>query len=113
VRDGLELKLKLALLSVCRTTFLPNIQVMGFMVQDDRPFGSDPRPKLIAKSLTPRQREVVELLARGKTVREVALVLNLTQRGVVYHKYSVMRKLNLRKSTHLIQFAIKSGILKT
>lgn len=74
-------------------------------------FVDNPRPNLSAKSLTPRQREVLELLARGKTTKEIALVLNLTPRGVEFHKHNVMRKLNVNKAAHLIRFAIESGIL--
>jgi DNA-binding CsgD family transcriptional regulator len=81
------------------------------MVQDVRPFGSDPRPKLSAKRLTRRQREVIGLLAEGKTMKEAALLLNLTARGVAFHKYQVMRVLNLKTTADLIKFAIKSGIL--
>lgn len=64
-----------------------------------------------AKSLTPRQREVVQLLAEGKSMKEVAGVLNVKERTVAFHKYRVMEKLNLGTSAELVQFAIKSKIL--
>jgi DNA-binding NarL/FixJ family response regulator len=64
-----------------------------------------------AKSLTPRQREVVQLLAEGKSMKEVADVLNVKERTVAFHKYRVMEKLNLGTSAELVQFAIKSKIL--
>lgn len=63
------------------------------------------------KVLTTRQREVVGLLAAGKTMREAAFLLNLTPRAVAFHKYDVMHKLNLKTTAHLIRFAIGSGIL--
>ena len=74
-------------------------------------FVNDPRPRQTAKSLTPRQREVVGLLAEGKSMKEVASVLNVTPRTVAFHKYRVMRELNLRTTADLIQFAIRSRIL--
>jgi DNA-binding CsgD family transcriptional regulator len=64
-----------------------------------------------AKNLTPRQREVVQLLAEGRSMKEVASVLNVTPRTVAFHKYRVMEELNLKTSADLIQFAIKSRIL--
>lgn len=69
------------------------------------------RPKARAKSLTPRQREVVQLLAEGKSMKEVADVLNVTPRTVAFHKYRIMEELSLKTTAELIQFAIKSKIL--
>jgi DNA-binding NarL/FixJ family response regulator len=74
-------------------------------------FIKNPRPKERAKNLTPRQREVVHLLAEGKSMKEVAIVLNVTPRTVAFHKYRVMEELNLETTAELIQFAIKSRIL--
>jgi DNA-binding NarL/FixJ family response regulator len=74
-------------------------------------FIRDPRPKTRAKVLTPRQREVVQLLAEGKSMKEVAGVLNVTPRTVAFHKYRVMQELHIGTTAELIQFAIKSHIL--
>lgn len=74
-------------------------------------FINNPRPKTRGKTLTPRQREVVHLLAEGKSMKEVASLLNVTPRTVAFHKYRVMEELNLRTTAELIQYAIKSRIL--
>ena len=74
-------------------------------------FINNPSPKVRAKRLTPRQREVVELLAEGKSMKEAASVLNVTPRTVAFHKYRVMKGLGLKTTADLIQFAIKSRIL--
>jgi DNA-binding NarL/FixJ family response regulator len=74
-------------------------------------FIRDPRPKSRAKALTPRQREVVQLLAEGKSMKEAASVLNVTPRTVAFHKYRVMQELHLATTAELIQFAIKAHIL--
>jgi DNA-binding CsgD family transcriptional regulator len=81
------------------------------MERNAQSFVKNPRPNLSAEALTPRQRAVVGLLAEGKTMREAALLLNLTPRGAVFHKYRVKRKVNLKTTADLIRFAIKSGIL--
>ena len=77
----------------------------------EKAFIKNPRPKNRAKMLTPRQREVVQLLAEGKSMKEVASVLNVTPRTVAFHKYRVMEELSLRTTADLIQFAIKSRIV--
>src|SRR5258708_4929815 len=71
--------------------------------------GSKPRDR----TLTPRQREVVLLLAEGNSMKEIASVLHVTPRTVAFHKYRVMEELNLKTTAELIQFAIKSRILIT
>ncbi|HKV79704.1 MAG TPA: response regulator transcription factor [Candidatus Sulfotelmatobacter sp.] len=77
----------------------------------EKAFINNPQTKTRDKVLTPRQREVVHLLAEGKSMKEVASVLNVTPRTVAFHKYRVMEELNLKTTAELIQFAIKSRIL--
>jgi DNA-binding NarL/FixJ family response regulator len=74
-------------------------------------FINNPQPKARDKLLTPRQREIVHLLAEGKSMKEVARVLNVTPRTVAFHKYRVMEELNIKTTAELIQFAIKSRII--
>lgn len=61
--------------------------------------------------LTPRQREVLQLLAEGHSMKQVAAVLNVTPRTVAFHKYRMMEQLNIRSSAELIQFAITHHII--
>ena len=74
-------------------------------------FIKNPGVKGLAKALTPRQREVVCLLAEGKSMKQAADILHIKERTVAFHKYRVMELLNLATSAELVQFAIKSGIL--
>jgi DNA-binding NarL/FixJ family response regulator len=60
--------------------------------------------------LTPRQREILQLLAEGRSAKEIASILNISPRTVEFHKYTMMSKLNLKTSSALIQYAIKHGI---
>ena len=71
----------------------------------------DPGAKARDKILTARQREVVQLLAEGKSMKEVASVLNLTARTVAFHKYRVMKALNIKTQADLIRYALESRIL--
>ena len=63
------------------------------------------------ESLTPRQREILELLAGGRSAKEVAAILGLSARTVEFHKYRMMENLGLHSSAELIHFAIKNGIV--
>ena len=61
--------------------------------------------------LTPRQREVLQLLAEGLSVKEVASHLNISSRTVEFHKYGIMRDLGMTSAVDLIRYAIKHGII--
>ena len=61
--------------------------------------------------LTDRQREVLQLLAEGKCMKEVASVLNVTARTVAFHKYRLMEELKIRSNAELVQYAIKNHIV--
>ncbi len=61
--------------------------------------------------LTHRQREVLQLLAEGRTMNEVAELLHLTPRTVAYHKYRMMEELQLNTNSELIQYAVKQGLV--
>jgi DNA-binding NarL/FixJ family response regulator len=61
--------------------------------------------------LTPRQREVVQLLAEGRSMKEVAAILNIAPRTVAFHKYRLMEQVNVKTNAELIQYAIKHHIV--
>jgi DNA-binding NarL/FixJ family response regulator len=61
--------------------------------------------------LTSRQREVLQLLAEGHSMKEVASVLNLTPRTVAFHKYRMMESLKVKSTAELIQYAVKNHIV--
>jgi len=61
--------------------------------------------------LTPRQREVLQLLAEGKSMKEVASVLNLSPRTVAFHKYRMMEQLKVKSIAELVQYAVKHHIV--
>lgn len=77
----------------------------------EKAFINDPRAREQKRALTPRQREVVQLLAEGKSMKEVASILNLTPRTVAFHKYRAMGELHIGTTAELIQFAIRTRIL--
>jgi DNA-binding NarL/FixJ family response regulator len=61
--------------------------------------------------LTSRQREVLQLLAEGYTMKEAAGVLDVTPRTVAFHKYRVMQQFRIKTNAELIQFAIDQRLM--
>ena len=61
-------------------------------------------------TLTQRQQEVLALLVKGNTMREVAAILKITQRTVAFHKYRIMETLEISSNAELIRYAIKHRI---
>ena len=61
--------------------------------------------------LTPRQREVLQLIAEGKTMKEIASLLNISTRTAESHKYEMMQELGVERTAELIQYAIKIGLV--
>jgi len=62
-------------------------------------------------TLTMRQREILQLLAEGKSAKEVAHILHISARTVEFHKYNIMEQLGLKTGAELVHFAIKHGIV--
>ncbi len=71
----------------------------------------DPKAREHAAEPTARQREVIQLLAEGHSMKEVASILKITKRTVAAHKYAVMELLQLNTNADLVQYAIKRRII--
>lgn len=65
-----------------------------------------------SETLTPRERDVLQLLATGSTMKQAARVLGITARTVAFHKYRIMARLHLQTNTEVILFAIREGIVR-
>jgi DNA-binding NarL/FixJ family response regulator len=72
--------------------------------------GKSERRKTL-NELTLRQKEVLQLLAEGLSMKEAAFVLKLTPRTVAFHKYTLMSQLQLKNNAELVQFAMRSAIV--
>ncbi len=62
-------------------------------------------------ALTPRQREILALLANGLSAKQIAARLDLSPRTVEHHKYRLMEALGLRSTAELIQYAVRQGLV--
>jgi DNA-binding NarL/FixJ family response regulator len=61
--------------------------------------------------LTARQREVLQLLAEGRVMKEVAYILNMKMRTVAYHKYRMMEVLGARSNADLVKYAVRNHVI--
>jgi DNA-binding NarL/FixJ family response regulator len=62
-------------------------------------------------ALTPRQREILQLLAEGCSAKQIAGKLDISHRTVEFHKYQMMESLRIRTNAELVHFAVKHGIV--
>lgn len=90
-----------------RTYITPMLAGELLNYQRNRP-NSDERDGLAR--LTTRQKEVLQLLAEGQSVKEIAAILGISARTVEFHKYSMMEILGLKNSAELMRFAVEHGI---
>ena len=93
-----------------KTFFTSRVSQMildGFLKGDTRP--QDVAPA--GARLTPRQREIVQLLAEGKSSKEVAVALNLSVKTAETHRANIMRKLDCHSVSEVVRYAIRNKII--
>ena len=87
-------------------------QVLGKLVEDFRARVRDTRMQPRMSTLTPREREILKLLAEGNSVKEIAVLLGLSVKTVEAHKFNLMRKLDIHNKAQLVTYAIQKKIIK-
>jgi DNA-binding NarL/FixJ family response regulator len=73
----------------------------------DAPWQGKKNPSKLFSSLTPRQREVLQLVAEGKSAKEIAALLDISAKTVEFHKKHLMEDLNLSSTAELIRYAVE------
>jgi DNA-binding NarL/FixJ family response regulator len=84
----------------------------GFLDRENRPDGTERNQEDFDDVLTGREREVIQLLAEGKTSKEVAVTLNLSVKTAETHRTNLMRKLGLHSVADLTRYAVRNGIVQ-
>lgn len=105
LKDAIDTELLNAVRSVARGDGYISPAVSGALLSDFRQNVTDP-----ADLLSNREREVLRLIAEGKTNKEIASHLNLSVYTVDSHRGKIMEKLNLHSTGELVRFAIKHGL---
>jgi DNA-binding NarL/FixJ family response regulator len=76
-------------------------------------FIRDPKAVNRPQHLTDRQREVLQMLAEGRSLREIASVLQISYRTVRFHKVRIMEELGISKNAELVKYAMKHGMISS
>jgi two-component system, NarL family, response regulator NreC len=87
-------------------------QVLGKLVDDFRSRAQARRGQPRGATLTPREREVVKMVAEGNSVKEIAERLGLSIKTIEAHKFNLMRKLDIHNKAQLVTYAIQEKIVK-
>jgi DNA-binding NarL/FixJ family response regulator len=82
----------------------PRLRPENWAVQEER-------SRQFSKELTPRQQEVLQLLAEGRPMKEVAYILKISERTVMFHKYHIMETFNIKNNAELVIFAAKRHLI--
>ena len=69
------------------------------------------RARQFAKELTPRQKDVVQSFAEGRSIKQIANPLNLSDKTVEFHKHHIMESFNIKNNAELVLFALKQGLI--
>jgi DNA-binding NarL/FixJ family response regulator len=98
------------LLSALRELVAGKLYVSSSLVRGPTNRRTSRSPTQSHKALTRRQREVLQLLSEGKTMREIADILNLSMSTVAFHKYKIKRTFGLRSNVELLRLAIRENL---
>lgn len=112
VKDTPASQLVSAVRDVYRGGKYVSSQMMGKVVDDFRSRAGQSRMRPRISTLTPREREVLKLLAEGNSVKEIAVLLALSVKTVEAHKFNLMRKLDIHNKAQLVTYAIQHKIIK-
>jgi DNA-binding NarL/FixJ family response regulator len=94
-----------------KTFFTPKVgQIVLDGYLNKNPKGADEDAGKNALRLTARQRQIVQLLAEGKSSKEVAVVLDISVKTAETHRANIMRRLDCHSVTDLVHYAIRNGI---
>ena len=69
------------------------------------------RARQFSTEMTPRQRGIVQLLAEGRSMKEIAALLDISEKTVEFHKHHIMKAFNLESNADLVLFALKQGLI--
>jgi DNA-binding NarL/FixJ family response regulator len=74
-------------------------------------FGGTMEPRKLSSTLTARQREVLQLVAEGRSVKEIAAILRVSGKTVEFHKSALMDRLGIHTTAELTRYAIEHGLI--
>lgn len=110
LKDAATAELELALQAVRRGQTYLSPTISTEVLARHRQHANDPRAEP-TKSLTPRMREIVQLIAEGRSTKEIAFLLNLSVKTVETHRMHLMARLNLHDVAGVVRYALRTGLI--
>lgn len=108
LKDAAAVELELALRAVqSGETYLSPAIARQVVLASQRPAGAAP------DALSPRQREVLRLLAEGKTTKEIAFALGVSAKTIETHRAELMRRLSIHDVAGLVRYAVRTGLVSS
>jgi DNA-binding NarL/FixJ family response regulator len=101
---GMELLKAIEQILQGRSYLTPNLKVGDWAA-------AKARARQFSKNLTKRQRDVVQLFAEGRPMKEIAAILNLSEKTVEFHKHHIMETFNIKTNADLVLFGLKHGLI--
>lgn len=110
LKDAATAELELALTAVRRGQTYLSPTISTEVLARHRQHANDPRAEQ-TKTLTPRMREIVQLIAEGRSTKEIAFLLNLSVKTVETHRMHLMARLNLHDVAGVVRYALRTGLI--
>jgi DNA-binding NarL/FixJ family response regulator len=101
---GLELLKAIEQILDGRSYLTPNLKVGDWVA-------AKARARQFSKDLTKRQRDIVQLFAEGRPMKEIATILSLSEKTVEFHKHHIMESFNIKTNADLVLFGLKHGLI--
>lgn len=111
VKDSAPLELRIAIESVLRGETYLSPRVSGHVMRSVMRGAQEPRRESSFDALTPRQREILQMVAEGKSTKEIAFVLDVSVKTVETHRAALMDRLGIRDVAGLVVYAIRNGLI--
>jgi len=87
-------------------------QLLKGLAEDwSQPDSGKAGPASAPEVLSPREKEIVKLIAESKSTKEIALFLSISERTVDHHRANILRKLNFKKTADLVKYALQKGYI--
>lgn len=110
LKDAATAELRLALIAVTRGETYLSPTISKEVLARHRRQADDPRADS-TKTLTPRMREIVQLIAEGRSTKEIAFLLNLSVKTIETHRMHLMARLNLHDVAGVVRYALRTGLI--
>jgi DNA-binding NarL/FixJ family response regulator len=110
VKDSAPLELKLAVEAICRGDVYVSSRVSGALVSALR-MGKAPSASAPLDALTTRQREILQMIAEGKSTKEIAFTLEVSAKTIESHRAAIMQRLGIRDIAGLVIYAVRNNLV--